>query len=89
MATPSTAGPNSYSGDRPMGRTIHAALRILKDEANALLGWTAVIGGAVIAFWLSEATSFHQLAVGILLSSGTLFVLMSLVEIIWRTIDSS
>ena len=87
MATPSTAGPNRNSGDRRIGRAIRMIPQMLKDDANALIGWTAVIGGAaVVAFWLSEGTSYHQLAVGILMSSGTLLVLMALFEIIWRTI---
>jgi hypothetical protein len=87
MATPSMAGPKGNSNDRQMDRAVRAILRMLKDEANALFVWTIAISGALVAFWLSEGTSYHQLAVGLLMSSGTLFVLMGLFEFIWRTIS--
>jgi len=87
MATRSTAGPDSNSNHRQMDRAIRAIFRTLKDEAIALFGWAIAIAGALVAFWLSEGTSYHQFAVGMLMASGTLFVLMALFEIIWRTIN--
>ena len=87
MATRLTAGPDGNSNHRQMDRAIRAILRMLKDEAIALFGSAIAIAGALVAFWLSEGTSYHQFAVGMLMASGTLFVLMALFEIIWRTIN--
>ena len=65
---------------------MYVILGFMKDEARALCGWAVVIG-AVIGFWLSEGTAHHQLVVGLLLSSVSLFVALSLIEALWRSPD--
>lgn len=59
---------------------------LTRDEAGALGGWAAWIAATLLAFWLSEGTPYHQLSIGLLLSSATLFVLMLLFEVLWRAI---
>jgi hypothetical protein len=60
-----------------------AMLRLMRDNGKAICIWAAVIGVALILFWISRETRFHQLAIGILLSSVSLFVAMSLFEAVW------
>jgi hypothetical protein len=86
MTTRPTAERNSNSGDRQIGRVLEPIAEMLKDEANALAVWIVVIVGAFAAFWLSEGTAYHQLTVGVLMSSGTLLVLMAVFEAAWRMI---
>jgi hypothetical protein len=64
-----------------------AMLRLLKDNSTRLYGWVAAICIAAIIFWISRGTPYHQLAIGILASAVTLFVLMSLVEGAWFAAD--
>lgn len=59
-------------------------LRKLQMDPSALWSWAALIAAALIAFWLTRATEYHQLALGILLSSVTLLILLSLVELVWQ-----
>jgi hypothetical protein len=64
-----------------------AMLRLLKDNSTRLYGWAAAICAAAIIFWISRGTPYHQLAIGILASAITLFVLMSIVEGAWFAAD--
>lgn len=64
---------------------MYVILGFMKDEARAICGWAVVIGAALIGFWLSEGTAYHQLVVGLLLSSVSLFVALSLIEALWRS----
>jgi len=59
-------------------------VRLMKDEARALVIWALVIGAVLVGFWFSRGTDGHQLAVGLLMASTTLFVLMALFEIVWH-----
>ena len=45
--------------------------------------WTALIGAALITF---GGTEYHQLGIGILLSSVTLLILLSLEELVWQAL---
>ena len=58
-------------------------LRLVKDNAIAICIWMAAIAAALIVYWISNHTQFHQLAAGLLLSSVGLFIAMSLFEAIW------
>jgi hypothetical protein len=57
---------------------------LIRDYSRAVAGWACLIIAALVAFWLTEATQYHQLAVGILMSSSTLFILLALFECLWR-----
>ena len=59
-------------------------VRLMKDEARALVIWALVIGAVLVGFWFSRGADGHQLAVGLLMASTTLFVLMALFEIVWH-----
>lgn len=56
--------------------------RLMKNEARALVIWAVVIAAALIFLWASRGTDDHQLAVGLLLSSISLFILMALLELL-------
>jgi hypothetical protein len=64
-----------------------AMLRLLKDNSTRLYGWAAAICAAGIIFGISRGTPYHQLAIGLLASAITLFVLMSIVEGAWFAAD--
>jgi hypothetical protein len=84
MASPLTPRTGT-SPDTPQDpRTSRTIRELIKDENRSLLGWAILIGAWLIGFLLSEGTEYHQLAVGILLSSTTLFALMALLEFLWR-----
>jgi hypothetical protein len=68
-------------GRRPVADELSALIR---DDSRALTGWACLIIASLIAFWLTEGTQYHQLAAGILMSSSTLFVLITSFECLWR-----
>jgi hypothetical protein len=77
--------------DEPVGRsgteerTIAEELSgLIRDNLRAFLGWVCLIIVSSIACWLTEGTEYHPLAVGTLVSSSTLFILMALFECLWR-----
>jgi hypothetical protein len=57
-------------------------MRLLKDEARALVIWALVIAAALIWFWVSLGSDGHQLAIGLLMSAVAMFVLMALFELL-------
>lgn len=57
---------------------------LMRDYWPALGGWACLIVASLIAFWLTEGTPYHQLAVGVMMSASTLFILMAIFECIWR-----
>ncbi|HTO64380.1 MAG TPA: hypothetical protein VMM15_24365 [Bradyrhizobium sp.] len=63
-------------------------MELIKDEAHALYGWAIVIALTLLGFRFSEGTLYHQLLIGVLISSVTLFVAMALLELVWRVIVS-
>jgi uncharacterized membrane protein len=67
------------------GQNIFRTAKI--DPSTAWL-WATLIAAALIAFWATRGTEYHQLALGILLSSVALLILLSLVEVIWRALEA-
>jgi len=57
---------------------------LLRENLLALAGWLCLIAASLIAFRLTEGTQYHHLAVGIMMSSSSLFILMTLFECLWR-----
>ncbi len=58
--------------------------RQLKEKYATIGWWAALIACALIAYWVSQGTTYHQLAIGILASSITLAGAMLLFEAVWR-----
>jgi hypothetical protein len=85
VTPPSTTQPDTNSAFP--GRIARAVLVMLADEAAALCWWGLLIAGALIGYRVSEGTSYHQLAVGILMSSLILFALLAVFECIWSAIN--
>lgn len=56
----------------------------LQEYRSAIASFAALIAGALIFFWISRGTQYHQLAIGILLSAVTLAAALTLFEICWR-----
>lgn len=56
----------------------------LREYRSAIASFTALIGGAMIFLWISRGTQFHQLAIGIVMSSVTLASALALFELCWR-----
>jgi hypothetical protein len=52
-------------------------------KENHAPAWAALIGFALIAFWVSSDTRYHQLAIGVLAAAVTLLVVMLVFETIW------
>ena len=50
---------------------------------NHAISWVALIAVALLVYWLSANTPYHQFAIGLLAGSLTLLALMLLVEVIW------
>jgi hypothetical protein len=63
-----------------------AMLQLIRENASALRASAAGIGAALIMFWISRGTEYHPLAIGILASSVSLLVAMSLFESAWLAI---
>jgi hypothetical protein len=62
------------------GAGAHKLSRLLRENLLALAGWMCLIVASLIAFRLTEGTQYHPLAAGIMMSSSSLFVLMTLFE---------
>jgi len=56
----------------------------LHEYRSAIASFAALIVGVVIFLWLSDGTQFHQLAIGIMMSSVTLTVALALLELCWQ-----
>jgi hypothetical protein len=50
--------------------------------------WAAFIAAALVVFWATRGSQYHQLALGLLLSSITLLILLSLVELVWQVLEA-
>jgi hypothetical protein len=62
--------------------------RRLGLDPQTIWSWAALIAVALILFRVTRGAQYHQLAVGILLSSITLFVALSLFEALWRLLEA-
>lgn len=51
--------------------------------------WAAFIAAALAVFWVMRGSQYHQLALGLLLSSITLLILLSLVELAWQVLEAT
>jgi hypothetical protein len=60
----------------------------MRIAPSTVWSWAGLIAAALIAFWATRGTEYHQLALGILLSSVTLLVLLSLVELVWQALEA-
>jgi hypothetical protein len=52
-------------------------------KENHAPAWAALIAFALIAFWISAGTAYHQLAIGVLAAAVTLLVVMLVFEALW------
>jgi hypothetical protein len=52
-------------------------------QENHAISWVALIAFALIVYWLTADTPYHQFAIGLLAGSLTLLALMLLVELVW------
>lgn len=50
----------------------------------AIASFAILIGGSLIFLWISWGTQFHQLAIGIGMSSITLALALALFEVCWQ-----
>ena len=53
----------------------------------SLLYWAVAFGLECIALIAARDTPYHQLTIGILAATVVLFVLLSLLEIVWRLLE--
>ena len=58
--------------------------RLIAESAHMLVWWAAITALAVVGALGARGSGYHQLAIAALLASATLFVLLSLTEIVWR-----
>ena len=63
--------------------------RRAKVDPSTAWSWAALIAAALITFWATRGTEYHQLALGILLSSVALLILLSMVEVVWRALEAT
>ncbi|MBI3436912.1 MAG: hypothetical protein HY056_17810 [Proteobacteria bacterium] len=56
----------------------------VNDNRSVVYSWAILIGVAVIFLAVSAGTQFHQLAIGLLASSVTLFVALAVFECAWQ-----
>ena len=61
----------------------------LAEQDPPILAWVVAIGLESVALILARGTSYQQLTIAILLTTVVLFVLLSLVEIVWRVLEEA
>ena len=62
--------------------------RTMEIDPATIWSWAALVAASLIVFWTTRGNRYHQLALGILLSSITLLILLSLVELVWRVLET-
>ena len=82
------AGSTPEPGGRPPGASDPtspvATSRRRHEMVKSLSSWVAAIAAAALGFWLTEGTSWHQLAIAFLTVLVTLAFALALLEGIWR-----
>ena len=56
----------------------------LQEYRSTIASFAALICGSLVFLWISRGTQFHQLAIGIAMSSVTLALALALFELCWR-----
>lgn len=74
---------NLEHANEPHKRSVFRGVRV---EPSTAWSWAALIAAALVAFWLTRGTSYHRLALGVLLSSVTLLILLSVFELLWQAL---
>jgi hypothetical protein len=62
--------------------------QMIAENAQTLVWWALITGLALIAVVSTRGHSYHQLSIGILLTLLTLFILLSLLELVWRALET-
>ena len=63
---------------------IHASA--IYELWGPIASFAALIGASLILLWISRGTPFHQFAIGIVLSAGTLGIALLVFESCWHAI---
>ena len=66
----------------------HSLFRRLGFDPQTIWSCAALIATVLIMFWMTRGTQYHQLALGMLLSSITLLVALSLFEALWWVLEA-
>jgi hypothetical protein len=56
----------------------------LHEYRSTLVSLAAAVGAAMAVLWISRGTQFHQLAIGIMMSTVTLTLVLVLFELCWH-----
>lgn len=64
-------------------------LRSMRIEPGTAWSWAALMAAALAGFRITQGTQYHQFALGVLLSSVSLLVLLFLVEVIWQAVAAA
>lgn len=56
----------------------------LHEYLSTIAPFATLICGALVFLWISRGTQLHQLAIGIVMSSVTLALALTLFELCWR-----
>ena len=82
------SGSTPEPGGRPRGvsdpTSPVATSRRRHEIVKSLSSWAAAIAAAALGFWLTEGTSYHQVAIALLTVLLTLALALALLEGIWR-----
>jgi hypothetical protein len=54
---------------------------------STIWSWVVLIAAALIAFRVTGGTQYHALALGVLLASITLLILLFLFEVAWQLLE--
>lgn len=58
----------------------------IHELRRPIASFAALIGVSVISAWIGRGTQFHQFAIGIVLSAGTLGVAQLVFEFCWQAV---
>ena len=62
--------------------------RGVRIVSSTVWSWAGLIAAALIALWATRGNKYHQFALGILVSSVSLLVLLSFVELVWQALEA-
>jgi hypothetical protein len=64
-------------------------IKWLKSEYSEFFSWLALVGVAAVLFLITIGTTFHKFALGLLISSISLLIVLTLFEFAWQRAAST
>ena len=76
--------PYNPEHKKPAAQVLSVLNLSFPEYGSAVASFAVMIGGAAVLLWVSRGTQFHQLAIGMMMSSIALTLAFGLFELCWQ-----